>query len=232
MKKCSLPTRKECFEIIRRCRVPPHIVKHCLAVAKLAVFLAHKLKDNAIAVNIELVDRASLLHDILRVCDMTESDYRQFERPVTERDKAIWGLLKAKYNGMCHEEAACELLKAKYPALALTIKKHRYTAILDNKEKPSTWEEKLLYYADKRVMHDRIVPLKDRLKEAHERNARLRRMRAQSKISTTEVDSLIFKLEEEIFSRIALTPAEVTNEIIESYSNTQNPTSCSQCGDS
>jgi len=220
MKKYNLPTRKECFEIIRRCRVPPHMVKHCLAVAKLAVFLAHRLKDNAVVVNVDLVDRASLLHDILRVCDMKESDYRLFEKPVTERDKATWRLLKAKYNKICHEEAAGELLKAKYSALALTIRKHRYTAILDDNEKPSTWEEKLLYYADKRVMHDRIVPLKDRLEEAHKRNVHLRRTRAQSEISTVKVDSLIFKLEEEIFNKIGLDPVEVTDEFVDSHSNT------------
>ena len=196
------------------------MVKHCLAVAKLAVFLAHRLKDKAVAVNVDLVDRASLLHDILRVCDMKESEYRQLEKPVTERDKATWRLLKAKYNKICHEEAACVLLKAKYPALALTIRKHRYTAILDDNEKPSTWEEKLLYYADKRVMHDRIVPLKDRLEEAHKRNVHLRRTRAQSEISTAKVDSLIFKLEEEIFNKIGLDPLEITDEFVDSHSNT------------
>lgn len=217
MKKCDLPTRKECFEIIRRCRVPPHIVKHCLAVAKLAVFLAHKLKDNAVAVNVDLVDRAGLLHDILRVCDMKESEYRQFEKPVTERDKATWRLLKERYDGICHEEAAGELLKAKYPALALAIKKHRYAALLDEKDRPSTWEEKLVYYADKRVMHDRIVPLKERLQEAHKRNVPLCGTEAQSQIKTAKVDCLIFELEEEIFSKIGLNPLEVTDEFIDSY---------------
>jgi len=181
------------------------MVKHCLAVAKLAVFLAHKLKDNAVAVNVDLVDRASLLHDILRICDMKESEYRQFEKPVTERDKATWGLLKARYDGICHEEAAGELLKAKYPALALTIRKHRYTAILN--------------------------ALKDRLEEAHKRNVHLRRTRAQSEISTAKVDSLIFKLEEEIFNEIGLDPLEVTDEFVDSHSNTQSRTNHRRSGD-
>ena len=215
MKKYDLPTRKECFEIIRRCRVPPHMVKHCLAVAKLAVFLAHRLKDNAVAVNVNLVDRAGLLHDILRVCDMKESEYRQFEKPATERDKATWRLLKARYDGICHEEAACELLKAKYPALALAIRKHRYTAILDDREKPSTWEEKLLYYADKRVMHDRIVPLKDRLEEAHKRHRHKQGTTAQGTTKTAKVDAQIFKLEKEIFDKIGLSPIEITDEFVD-----------------
>ena len=193
------------------------MVKHSLAVAKLAVFLAHRLKDNAVAVNVDLVDRAGLLHDILRVCDVKESEYRHFEKPVTERDKATWRLLKVRYNKICHEEAACELLKAKYPTLALTIRKHRYTAILDDKEKPSTWEEKLLYYADKRVMHDRIVPLKDRLDEAHKRHRHKQSTAAQGRTNTAKVDVQIFKLEKEIFEKIGLSPVEITDEFVDSY---------------
>ena len=32
-----------------------------------------------------------------------------------------------------------------------------------------SWEEKILYYADKIVMHDKITTLKERLKEGHSR---------------------------------------------------------------
>jgi len=171
-------------------------------------------------VNVELVDRASLLHDILRVCDMKESEYRQFEKPITERDKAAWRLRKAKYDGTCHEEAACELLKAKYPELALAIKKHRYAALLDEKDRARTWEEKLLYYADKRVMHDRIVPLKDRLDEAHKRHRHKQGTTAHRRTDTAKVDAQIFKLEQEIFDKIGLDPVEVTDEFVNSHSNT------------
>jgi len=78
--------------------------------------------------------------------------------------------------------------------------------ILDEKEKPTTWEEKLVYYADKRVMHDRIVPLKERLEEAHKRNVHLHGTQTQSDINASKVDPLIFKLEEEIFSKIDISP--------------------------
>jgi len=216
MKKYNLPTRKECLAIIREYHVPLHILKHSLGAAKLAVFLAQRLKEKGVAVDVNLVDRACLLHDIVRICDFKESDYSRFKHPVTEQDKAKWKQLRTRYKEIPHEDVAYELLKEKYPVLAQTVKKHRYTALLDENERPNTWEEKLVYYADKRVMHDRIVPLKERLQEAHKRNVPLRGTEAQSQIKTAKVDSLIFELEEEIFSKIGLNPLEVTDEFIDS----------------
>jgi putative nucleotidyltransferase with HDIG domain len=199
--------------------VPAHILKHSLAVAKLAVFLAERLKEKGTAVDVDLVDRACLLHDIVRVCDFRGIDYGNFEQTVTEQDEAKWQRLRATYEGIGHEDAAYEILRQRYPLLALTIKRHRYMAMLDEKARPKTWEEKLVYYADMRVMHDKIVPLETRLKEAHERNASLRGSEAQSKIETAKIDPLIFRLEQEIFDRLALTPVALTDEFIDSYSN-------------
>lgn len=217
MKDCSLPKRKEYLAILAEYHVPPHIVSHSRAVAKLAVFLAQRLNENGAAVDIELLDGACLLHDLLRVHDFKESDYNGFERNLPEEEKTKWQRIRAKYKAMTHEDAAYEILKGKYPALALAIKKHRYMALLDEKEKPDTWEEKLLYYADKRVMHETIVPLKDRLAEGHKRNVFSHGSETKSKINTAKVDPLIYEMEKEIFEKIGLDPDEVTHEFIDSY---------------
>jgi len=222
MKKYNLPTRKECQAIIEEYHVPPHIVKHSLAAAKLAVFLAQKLKEKGIAVDVNLVDRACLLHDIVRVCDFKESDCNRFEQPVTAEDKAKWQQLRAKYEGIPHEYAAYDILKDKYPALALTIKKHRYIAVLDEEEKPNTWEEKLVYYADMRVMHEKIVSLEERLTEAHKRNVHFYKTDAQRLSTIAKVDPLIYGLEREIFDEIGLSPLDITDEFIDSFSVTDN----------
>ena len=219
MKRFDIPTRRQCFEIIKEYHVPPHILKHSLAVAKLAVFLAQRLREKGEAVNVDLVDRACLLHDIVRVCDFKELDYANFEQTVTEQDEAKWQQIRATYKGIGHEDAAYEILRQRYPLLALTIKRHRYMAMLDEKARPTTWEEKLVYYADMRVMHGKIVPLETRLREAHKRNVHLHGSEAQSKINTAKVDPLIYRLEEEIFDKIGLSPNEVTDEFIDSYPN-------------
>jgi uncharacterized protein len=220
MKNYSLPTRNQCFDIIKKYHVPPNIVKHSLATAKLAVFLAKKLKEKDIAVDVELVERACLLHDVARICEVKESDYNNIGMTVTEQEKTAWDKLKTEYKAAGHEDTAYELLKEQYPVLALTIKKHRYVSLLDENDRPDTWEEKIVYYADKRVMHDKIVTLKERLDDAHQRNAQLRQMKGQNNIDTDKVDRLIFELEEEIFTAIGLDPAEVTEEFIDSHSNT------------
>jgi len=217
MKNYNLPTPKECQAIIEEHHVPPHIVNHSLAVAKLAVFLAQRLNEKGQAVDVNLVDSACLLHDIVRICDFKEPDYSRFEQPVTDQVKTKWQQLRAKYNGIPHEYAAYDILKDDYPALALVIKKHRYIAILDEEEKPDTWEEKLVYYADKRIMHDRIVTLKQRLTEAHKRNVHFYGAQAQRRSIIAEVDPLIYRLEKEIFDEIGLNPLEITDEFIDSY---------------
>ncbi|MBN2593546.1 MAG: HD domain-containing protein [Sedimentisphaerales bacterium] len=217
MKDCSLPSNKECFAILAEYHVPPHIVSHSKAVTKLAVFLAQRLNENGEAVDVTLLERACLLHDLLRVHDFKESDYNKFEHNLPEEEKAKWQQLRAKYKSIDHENVAYDILKDKYPALALTIKRHRYMALLDEKEKPDSWEEKLLYYADKRVMHDKIVPLRERLVEGHKRNVFQHGSAAQSKINTAKVDPLIFQMEKEIFEKIGLDPLEVTEEFIDSY---------------
>ena len=197
--------------------VPPHIVSHSKAVAKLAVFLAQRLNENGAAVDVTLLEGACLLHDLLRVYDFKESDYNSFERNLPEEEKAKWQRIRAKYKAMTHEDAAYEILKDKHPALATAIKRHRYMVLLDEKEKPDTWEEKLLYYADKRVMHETIVPLKERLAEGHKRNVLSHGSEAKSKINIAKVDPLIYEMEKEIFDKIRLDPDEVTHNFIDSY---------------
>ena len=215
MKKLNLPTQAECFEIIKQYHVPSHIVKHCQAVSRLGVFLAQKLKEKGIQVNIEQVERACLLHDIARICDIKEPDYGSLTRNVSEKDKAKWNQIRQRYYNLGHEDAAYEILKEKYPTLALIIKKHRYITMLSETERPKSWEEKLVYYADMRVMHDKIVPLKVRLEDGHRRNAHRYETNPKNKINIDKVDSLIYRLEKEIFEITGLESTAVPDEIID-----------------
>ncbi|MBN2457436.1 MAG: HD domain-containing protein [Sedimentisphaerales bacterium] len=217
MQKSELPTRQQCFGLLKKYRVPEHIVAHSLAVAKLAVFLAERLKENTLPVDVELVERASILHDLVRVCDFEELDYRKFKQAVTKEDRKIWTQIRAKYGHMCHEDAAYEILRDDWPLLALVIKRHNYLAMLTEKDRPNTWEEKILFYADARVMHDKISTLEERLSEGHKRNVHLHGSLAQSKINTSRVDPMIYSLEKEIFEKIKFNPIDVTDVFIDSY---------------
>jgi HD superfamily phosphohydrolase YqeK len=217
MKKHALPSREECLELLWECHVPMHIVRHSQAVAKLGAFLARRLVEQGIPVNVDLVERASLLHDIFRVCEFPLQDFSRFEQLVTEEDKAKWRRLKERHGGVRHEDAACAFLRDAYPVLAQTIRKHRYTAIVDGEDRPRTWEEKLVYYADKRAMHDQIVPLPERLEEAHRRNAVRRKAAGIDPAEIARIDAAIIELEAELFAPTGLDPNAVTSEFIDEY---------------
>ncbi len=47
-------------------KVPQNIVEHILIVNKVAVFLAKKLKEAGVDINVELVDTGSMLHDVAK----------------------------------------------------------------------------------------------------------------------------------------------------------------------
>ena len=217
MESFKLPTREQCFNILWEYHVPLNIVDHSLAVAKLAVFLAQRLNERGIEVDADLLEKSCLLHDVARVCDFKEFDYSKFKQTVTKQDKYKWQQLREKYEGISHEEAAYDILKAEYPEIALVIKKHRYMGMLDEKNRPHTWEQKLLFYSDMRVMHDEIVPLEQRLKDGHRRNVHFHGTIEQSRINTAKIDPLICRLEEEIFEILDLEPDDITGEFIDSY---------------
>lgn len=219
MRAYTLPSHDECLSMIEACHVPSHILKHTQATAKLGVFLAERLAECDIDVDVALVERACLLHDLFRVCDFPLEDFSWFEQPVTDEDIARWRQLKADHGHVHHEDAADAYLRDAYPVLATTIRKHRYTSLIDADDQPQTWEEKIVYYADKRAMHERIVPLGERLEEAHRRSVLFCARAGLHRDVEVErkVDALIFKLEEEIFGLIDLSPDEVDEAFIDAY---------------
>jgi uncharacterized protein len=197
MRNCKIPTIEQCYELLKQCHAPKHIVRHCEATADFAVELAKKISQNGGKVDIDFVHRACLLHDIMRVCDFRKPLDDIFDEPITEKDREKWQQLRQRHKGLRHEDAACEFLKAEYPEIALAIKKHAYRSLLDEKLKPQTIEEKIVYYADKRVMHDKVVSLAERLEEGHSRNT----CPADRKtVDIDYIDSLIFELEKELLS--------------------------------
>ena len=110
--------------------MPKHIIRHCETTAKLGVDIAKKIAANGVEINVDFVERACLLHDVLRVCDFRETIESVFHDSVSDEDRAKWKELKNRYPGLRHEAAAYELLKDEYPEIALAIKKHAYKSFL------------------------------------------------------------------------------------------------------
>lgn len=193
-------TDQEVAHLIEEFHVPKHIRRHCAAVANFALQLGQKLVAREEKINLTLLRHAALLHDIVRVVDFRVFDPAKFPDPVTPLEIKFWEGLRKKYQGMHHALAGAEILEARgFHEVAALVKKHRYLQI---KEGFESWEEKLLYYADKRTKHDQIVSLKERLSDGRVRNAPETARAKESKA----LDQKIFDLEKEIFTRLGEKP--------------------------
>lgn len=189
----------EVQNLIKEFRVPLHIQKHCEAVADFAVELAKRLIDVGEKIDIQALKHAALLHDLLRIVDFRHFNAGKFLDPFHPEDLAFWETLRKKYAGVRHEEAAAKILEDRgEPVIAEIIRKHRFIQV----EKGfNTWEEKILYYADKRAKHDKIVPLRERLEDGRKRNMPEKATTKES----DELDEKVFELEREILGKIPIT---------------------------
>lgn len=180
-------------DLYKRYRVPKHVIAHMERVAEFAGSLADKLIKKGFKINIELIKEAALLHDILRVCDFRNLDQKYFWEKVSEEDKKVWDFLRKKYGKIGHEKAAKKILhELGEKELAELVEKHDFWKI----EKLKTLEEKILYYADKRVEGNKIVSLKKRFAEGRKRNA----MPGEDASKRTKIENQVIKLEKELLS--------------------------------
>lgn len=135
----ELPTHDECIRIWEEHKVPENVRKHMIAVNKVAVFLAKKLKEAGENVDVELVDRASLLHDLDKISTL--------------------------HNGK-HGDTTKEILTKKgHARIGHLAFMHKFSQVTNLK----SWEEKLINYADKRCRNDTIVSLEERFRDARAR---------------------------------------------------------------
>lgn len=179
-------------QLIEEFRVPLHVRRHCAAVADFSVELGQKIISAGHAVNLTLLRHAALLHDMMRVIDFRSFTPEKFPDPASKEDIEFWKNLRAKYASRGHEDVAAEILASRgFGEVAEVIRKHRFLQIEKGFD---TWEEKLLYYADKRVMHDQIVPLATRLEDGRRRNG----LEHEDPKMQEKIEEKVFLLEREI----------------------------------
>ena len=136
----TIPTRKECLNLLKQNNVPSNIVAHLNAVCEFSLKICDLLERGGISVNKDLVVAGALLHDL---------------KKLSQNDHVIEGFEYAKSIG--------------FPDVAEIIKRHGL-AHLDNPDFiPSAWEEKIVFYADKRVKNDRIVSIEERFEYIKQR---------------------------------------------------------------
>ena len=119
-----------------------NIVAHSIQVCRVGICLVDHLKLQGFKINGQLVQAAALLHDITKT--------RSFE---TEENHALTG--------------GQVLTDFGYPQVGDLVRQH---VRLDNYSEPQNLSEAVIInYADKRVLHDRIVSLDERMSYIQER---------------------------------------------------------------
>jgi len=130
------PTKNECYHLIYEMEMMEHIVSHSILVCQVAMFLADRLNLQDIYLNREVVQAAALLHDITKT--------RSF---------------KTREN---HAQTGEQLLRdLDYPEVGRIIGQHVVLNEYADADPPK--EAEIVNYADKRVLHDKVVSLKDRM---------------------------------------------------------------------
>ena len=136
-----IPTEEECHELMARHSMLPNIVEHSLQVMRVSLAITDNLKEN-VSVNRDLVIAGSLLHDITKT------------RSLQTKER--------------HDASGASLLRELgYPDIAEIVEQH--VIIHDLNLDGDIEEKEIVYYADKRVMHDTIVTLEERVQDLIQR---------------------------------------------------------------
>lgn len=137
--KTKVLTKKQCMDLLKKNKTPLNVIEHCKAVCKVAENVTNRLIMKNITVNKELVIASAMLHDIERM----------------KQNHVVKGgnLLK----------------KLGYKDVSRVIKKHGLYMLFEKRNMPLTIEEKIVFYADKKVKENKIVSLKKRFLDLEKR---------------------------------------------------------------
>jgi uncharacterized protein len=130
-----IPDEAECLALLAKYDTPDHIVAHSQKVWEVARVLSDGLLRRNYPINIDLLRASSLLHDIGKYpCIVDGSGY--------------------------HDVRGEQILQSEgFDAVADIVVQH---VVLRRSPIPRIGEEHVVFYADKRVVHDEVVMLDDR----------------------------------------------------------------------
>jgi uncharacterized protein len=181
MPVADIPTRQECLSLMAEFSMLPHIREHSLVVAEVAAWLGLELQAAGFPLNLPLIEAGALLHDLGKTPCLG-----------TGMNHALWG--------------AERLRDAGFPRVAEVVAEH----IILNPAPPDPRplrEAEVVHYADKRVLHTRVVTLAARFADLRERYARTEEARRRLAVLELEAQAL----EARIFARLPYHPYDLSH---------------------
>lgn len=174
----NIPNEAKCLEIICEESMLAHIIEHSKQVSQVALYLADLFIAADFKLNRQLVFAAALLHDITKT--------------------------RSLITGENHAQSGAEMLSALgYPEVGNIVGQHVKLDHFDLNAPPN--EAEVVNYADKRVLHEKVVGLKERMAYIMERYAVTEAHRQRLYGIWQET----LQLEKKLFSHLPITADEL-----------------------
>ncbi len=181
----KIPNVKECLDLMEQYHMLPNIKEHSIVVTRVAEIITSSLITVGHKLSLDKVIAGALLHDIGKTACLDNED-----------DHAAKGI---------------EICRAhKLEPIADIVEEH---VILRNYSPGNNFAEKeIVYYADKRVNHNQVVSLEERLAYILERYGLDNVVRRQA---IKRNYALCQELEKEIFSLLPFEPFDIQELLVE-----------------
>lgn len=181
--KGEVPSIDQCYKLLKRYHVPDHIVLHSEMVCKVAVLLAEELNGQGEHLCIPEIQAAALLHDVTKM-----------EGINAHQD---------------HAKTGKELLaKLGFIRIGQIVAEH--IKLQEGRNSPPLSEEEIINYADKRVMHTKVVTLAERFADLRKRY----RVKGMDKSAIQQILALeyeTYNLEKRIFAKLDFGPQKLSD---------------------
>jgi uncharacterized protein len=148
------PSRKEAIALLRKIGCSKEVINHCKAVANTALEISKKVQNKGIQVNSNLIEIGALLHDMGR--SITHSV-----------DHAVIGANIAREAGL--PESVISIIK-RHVGGGITRNEAKKLGWKDDIYIPSTFEEKIVCYADKLIENSKSAPIENTIKKLIKEN--------------------------------------------------------------
>ena len=179
----KIPSIDQCYKLLKRYRVPDHIVLHSEMVCNVAVFLAEELNEQGEHLSIPEIQAAALLHDMTK---MEGIKTRQDHAKTGDRLLAELGFIR----------------------IGKIIAEH--IKLREGRNSPPLSEEEIINYSDKRVMHTKLVTLAERFADLRKRyGVEGMDKNAMQRIRALEYET--YDLERRIFAKLDFTSLELSD---------------------
>ncbi len=180
MPHVNIPSAINCRQLLDKYNTPEHIISHCQMVWEVAQVLGEGMLRKDYPLDMALLQASCLLHDIGKYPSI---------------------LNRSKFHDL-HGERILE--QEGFPEVANIVGQH---VILRSKRGDPIKEEHVLFYADKRVVHDEVVSLEDRFEYLFETYAKT--PEAVDRLTVMKDDTV--RLENDIFLLLDFRPEDLVD---------------------